>query len=51
MICMETIGFDNEHPGGLGERREIGRDWNAQRERKGKEREGKRILQEKNENG
>lgn len=43
VICMETIGFDKEHPGGLGERRKIGRNGIRWRERKIK-REGKRVL-------
>lgn len=34
MICMETVGFDKEHPRGLGERRKIGRNGITWRERK-----------------
>lgn len=50
VICMVTISFDKEHPGGLGESTTIeARDGNRWKERKRK-REGKIILQEKNEN-
>lgn len=45
MKCMATIGFDKEHPKGLGERGKIGRDGNRWRERKRK-REGGLGLKE-----